>query len=88
MSGMAGKEVKNDLLENHGRKVALSYIQRLSEAVGSVVQAKEEAWSYAPPKEDSQIATVGIGLDGTCMLRVRPLVDKSCCNQGSTGNPY
>jgi len=65
---MAGKEVKNDLLENHGRKVALSYIQRLSEAVGSVVQAKEEAWSYAPPKEDSQIATVGIGLDGTCML--------------------
>ena len=60
---MAGKEVKNDLLENHGRKVALSYIQRLSEAVGSVVQAKEEAWSYAPPKEDSQIATVGIGLD-------------------------
>ncbi|UXE64671.1 MAG: ISKra4 family transposase [Woronichinia naegeliana WA131] len=68
MSGMAGKEAKNDLLENHGRKVALSYIQRLSEAVGSVVQAKEEAWSYAPPKEDSQIATVGIGLDGTCML--------------------
>ena len=67
MSGIAGKEVKNDLLENHGRKVALSYIQlsyiqRLSEAVGSVVQAKEEAWSYAPPKEDSQIATVGIGL--------------------------
>jgi hypothetical protein len=68
MSGMAGKEVKNDLLENHGRKVALSYIQRLSEAVGSIVQAKEEAWSYAPPKEDTQIATVGIGLDGTCML--------------------
>jgi hypothetical protein len=21
-------------------------------------------------------------------LGVRPLVDKSCCNQGSTGNPY
>jgi len=68
MSSMAGKEVKNDLGENHGRKVALSYIQRLSEAVGSIVQAKEEAWSYAPPKEDTQIATVGIGLDGTCML--------------------
>lgn len=40
----------------------------MSEAVGSVVQAKEEAWSYAPPNEDSQIATVGVGLDGTCML--------------------
>ena len=68
MSGMAGKEVKNDLAENHDRKVALSYIQRLSEAVGSIVQAKEEAWSYAPPKEEVQITTVGIGLDGTCML--------------------
>jgi antitoxin ParD1/3/4 len=22
------------------------------------------------------------------VARVRPLVDKSCCNQGSTGNPY
>jgi len=68
MSNMAGKEVKNDLSENHGRLVAISCIQRLSEAVGSVVQAKEEAWSYAPPKEDTQIATVGVGLDGTCML--------------------
>ncbi len=46
----------------------LSCIQRLSEVVGSVVQAKEEVWSYAPPKEEIQIATVGVGLDGTCML--------------------
>ena len=68
MSNMAGKEVKNDLSENHGRFVAISCIQRLSEAVGSIVQAKEEAWSYAPPKEDTQITTVGGGLDGTCML--------------------
>jgi hypothetical protein len=68
MSKMAGKEVKDDLSENHSRFVAISCIQRLSEAVGSVVQAKEEAWSYAPPKEDTQIATVGVGLDGTCML--------------------
>jgi Zn-finger protein len=68
MSSMAGKEVKNDLSENHGRVVAISYIQRLSEAVGSVVQAKEESWSYAPPKENMQITTVGVGLDGTCML--------------------
>jgi hypothetical protein len=68
MSKMAGKEVKNDLSDNHSRFVAISCIQRLSEAVGSVVQAKEESWSYAPPKEDTQISTVGIGLDGTCML--------------------
>jgi hypothetical protein len=26
MSGMAGKEVKNDLLENHGRKVGFFWL--------------------------------------------------------------
>ena len=64
----AAREVQRDLRENHGREVALSYIQRLSEAVGSIVQAKEESENYAPPEMDSKITTVGIGLDGTCML--------------------
>ena len=64
----AAREVQRDLQENHGRGVALSYIQRLSEAVGSIVQAKEESENYEPPKMDSKITTVGIGLDGTCML--------------------
>lgn len=64
----AAREVQQDLRANHGREVALSYIQRLSEAVGSIVQAKEESENYAPPEMDSKITTVGIGLDGTCML--------------------
>jgi len=64
----AAREVQRDLLENHGRGVALSYIQRLSEAVGSIIQAQEESENYAPPEMDSEITTVGIGLDGTCML--------------------
>ncbi len=68
MAGMPGNEVKNDLLENHGRPIAISCIQRLSDAVGTVVQAKEENWSYVPHIEESTISTVGIGLDGTCML--------------------
>jgi hypothetical protein len=64
----AAREVQRDLADNHGRSVAVSYIQRLSEAVASVVQLKEESWSYAPPKMDVEIATVSIGLDGTSML--------------------
>jgi len=64
----AAREVQKDLLENHGRSVALSYIQRLSEAVGSIVQAKEESETYEVPELDCQIATVAVGLDGTCML--------------------
>jgi hypothetical protein len=68
MSYGAGAEVQRDLLDNHGRRVALSYIQRMSEAVGSIVQAQEENEKYEPPQIDSKITTVGIGLDGTCML--------------------
>ncbi|PSB66346.1 hypothetical protein C7B79_01440 [Chroococcidiopsis cubana CCALA 043] len=66
-SGSA-REVQRDLGENHRRPVAVSYIQRLGEAVASIIQAKEESWSYAPPKLDVEITSVAIGLDGTCML--------------------
>lgn len=58
-----------DLSVNHDRQVSLALIQRLSESVSSVVQIKEENWSYHVPElEDTEIKTVGIGLDGTCML--------------------
>jgi hypothetical protein len=36
--------------------------------VGAIVQAKEESWHYATPKLDARISTVGIGIDGACML--------------------
>ena len=68
MSYGAAREVQRDLGDNHGRSVAVSYIQRLAEAVASVVQAKEESWSYAPPVLATPITTVTVGLDGTCML--------------------
>jgi hypothetical protein len=64
----SARDVQRDLSENHHRSVCVSYIQRLSEAVASVIEVKEESWSYAPPKLDVEIASVAIGLDGTCML--------------------
>jgi hypothetical protein len=36
-------------------------------------------WTYHLPLKDDA---------ASLSSRVRPLVDKSCCNQGSTGNPY
>jgi hypothetical protein len=60
--------VQRDLGENHGRPVAVSYIQRLSEAVSSIIEAKEESWNYVPPKMEMEISSVAVGLDGTCML--------------------
>jgi hypothetical protein len=67
---MAGGRVVADLQANHGRKTSLNVVQRLADAVGSVAQAKEEAWHYATPALDEPVHTIGIGLDGTCMLLV------------------
>lgn len=64
----SARDVQRDLGENHRRFVAVSYIQRVSEAVASIIEAKEESWNYIPPKLDVPINSVAIGLDGTCML--------------------
>lgn len=63
-----GARVVNDLANNHGRAVTLCLVQDLAAAVGSVALAKEEQWHYATPALPAPVATVGIGLDGTCML--------------------
>jgi hypothetical protein len=65
---MSSGRVSEDLASNHGRKVARSFVQDLAEVVGSVAQAKEASWHYQTPPLDRAVATLGIGLDGTCML--------------------
>jgi hypothetical protein len=67
-SEMGAPRVEEDLLENHGRKVARSFIKNVGDFVGAVVQAKEESWEYSTPEMETQIRTVVVGLDGTCML--------------------
>ena len=63
----AAAEVVEDLEQNHGRPCLKASLQDLATHVGTVVQTKEESWSYATP-QIGQVATVGIGVDGTCML--------------------
>src|SRR4051812_12128414 len=62
--------VVRDLTSNHGRPVAASFIQDTAAAVASVVQIKEESWHYATPALPEPIRTIGVGVDGTCMLVV------------------
>ena len=64
----SARDVQRDLAENHCRPVAVSYIQRLCEAVATIIETKEESWNYVPPKLDTPVNSVAIGLDGTCML--------------------
>jgi hypothetical protein len=69
MAEMSAPQVIRDLETNHNRNISFSLLQRISEVVSSVVQIKEETWSYPVPKlKESEIKTIGIGLDGTCML--------------------
>lgn len=69
MSELSAPAAQKDLAMNHHRRVSHRVLQRLSEAVASVVQMKEETWSYTVPNvEENEIAAMSIGLDGTCML--------------------
>jgi len=58
------RAVQTDLEQNHGRKVATSYIQNVTDWVGGIATAKEESWEYALPQLDAPVATVVISLDG------------------------
>lgn len=62
------QKVMRDLEENHGRKVVRSFVQNVAELVGLVAIAKEETWRYEIPETDRPVATISIGMDGTCML--------------------
>jgi len=64
----ATAQVMEDLEQNHGRSCLKATLQDLATYVGAVVQTKEETWSYATPELAGKVATVGIGVDGTCML--------------------
>ncbi len=64
----AARDVQRDLTEHHARPVAKSYLQRLSEALGTVAQVKEVDWEYALPTLDAPVASIAVGLDGTCLL--------------------
>lgn len=58
------RAVQCDLEQNHGRKIATSYIQNVAEWVGSIANAKEELWDYALPSLDKTITTIVVSLDG------------------------
>jgi hypothetical protein len=57
-----------DLEANHGRLVARSFVQNVADAVAAVALARENDWEFDLPEFDEPVATVTVGLDGTCML--------------------
>jgi hypothetical protein len=67
-ANLPSTQVQRDLRDNHGRQISRSCLQNICEAVGDIVIEKEELWHYATPKLEEPVETVGISVDGTCML--------------------
>lgn len=66
-AGDGAPGVQRDLAENHNRPVALSFIKNISDSVGIIAVAKEEDWTYQLPEMPKKVASISVGLDGTCL---------------------
>jgi hypothetical protein len=59
--------VQKDLEENHDRRISRNYIQAISQSVGELA-SKKSMWEYRTEVEEEAVNSIGISLDGTCML--------------------
>jgi hypothetical protein len=75
------RAVQTDLAQNHGRKIATSYIQHVAEWVGDIAAAKEEDWEYQLPRLAGGIATVVASLDGAMI----PMADSDGWREAMVG---
>ncbi len=60
--------VVDDMQQCNGRTISNRYCKMLGDAVGTFAIAKETSWNYALPTFDRPVASVSVGVDGTCML--------------------
>jgi hypothetical protein len=67
-SNMNAPSVCADLKENHHRAISHSYVQEVTNWVGSIAQSKEEQWEYDNPKLEKAIKSIVLSLDGAYML--------------------
>jgi len=62
---MQSGEIIKDLFSSSRRTISQRYVAKLSEAVATIAQLKEDVWEYDLPKLESPVASIGIGIDGT-----------------------
>jgi len=67
-ASMPAGQVQRDLIENHGRPMAQSHIQAISDVVGSIASVKEASWNYTIPVTPEEVTTITMGVDGTGMF--------------------
>ena len=64
----SASRVTLDLKKNHNRTITRAYVQTIADAVAAVAIVKEEQWNYQVPELNALVTTIGIGIDGTCLL--------------------
>ena len=60
--------IREDLLECNGRDISRNYAKKLSDFVGTIAQFHESEWAYELPEFDTDVHSITLSLDGTCML--------------------
>lgn len=65
---MGAEAIRDDLREGHAREISRRYVKQIGDFVGAIATAKEADWDYDIPELPRPVATVTVGLDGTCML--------------------
>jgi hypothetical protein len=65
---MGADIMRRDMQDCMGRSISRDYVKKIGDFVGALAQAKEETWEYEMPTLDAPVASVAVGLDGTCML--------------------
>ncbi len=64
---VSAQSVQKDLKNNHGRKISVDYIQKISNEVGEVVEVKKRSWTYSLPAQTLDTQIISIGRDGAMM---------------------
>jgi hypothetical protein len=65
---MGAPALVRDMEESLRRSLSVRYVKSLGDFVGAVAEAKEAHWEYDIPGLPEEVASVAVGLDGTCML--------------------
>jgi len=65
---MGATALVKDMKESNRHAVSVRYAKALGDFIGAVVEAKEAYWEYDLPALSVPVASVSVGLDGTCML--------------------
>ncbi len=66
-----GVAVAESLKEIVGRVACPTYMKKISDSIGEEALIHEESFEYDLPNEIDDIASISIGLDGTCMLMAK-----------------